>query len=322
MIYGNQRTVVRTTSRVVGAGILSCWVYAVAGCSADAADEAVGQVEQAFHVASRQSPYLETTAIGPRSALFDDATSEVSCPLGWKMSGCDCHSPWAACDGAYAADDVCYAFNKGGGGRGVYAVAQCIMLDSKINGTTLFSPRSGTSGQPTSSTTVGCNAGSTLTGCSCHSPWAACDGASVDGAGLCRADNKSGGQGVYAAAICLELGEASSSPVLGPLSGTADDAPSTVTCPDDHILTGCTCYSENASCDGAKIDGLDCVAFNRSRGTGVQAQAICTQMRGCHDHCGSEQPAPEGCYCDWACQEHGDCCNNYLSRCQPELIPD
>lgn len=319
MIRDSQGRGVRATSRVVAAGIVSCWIHAAAGCSAEAADEAVGQVEQGW-VFSRQSPYRENSVIGPRSAQFDDAGSAVSCPTGWKMSGCDCLSPWASCDGAYARDQVCYAFNKGGG-AGVYAVAQCLLFDTiKMKATTPESPRSGTSA--TSWTSVSCDAGSTLTGCSCHSPWAACEGATVVGTNTCRADNKSGGRGVYAEAICLEIGETSSAQVRGPLSDTTDDASSVVTCPDEHVLTGCSCYSETASCDGAEIQELNCRAFNRSGGAGVQAQAMCVQMRGCHDRCGSALPSPDGCYCDLDCLERGDCCQNYLPLCESELMPD
>jgi len=51
-------------------------------------------------------------------------------------------------------------------------------------------------------TKAACPAGTTLTGCSCYSPWHSCDGAKAD-SNTCVAFNKSGGNGVFAHAVCL-----------------------------------------------------------------------------------------------------------------------
>lgn len=294
-------------ARALGASIVSWCVCTATGCGSSS-DEAVDQAVQ-----SLQAPYAEVTEVGPRSAKVDDAVSQAVCPDGYTLTGCDCYSPWGACDGAYAAASVCNAFNRANG-SGVYAVAQCTyLINSFVPATRAESAKSGTSGS--SSTSVACQSGWTLTGCSCYSPWAACDGARIEGTGTCRADNKEGGKGVYAEALCLQLGETGQSPVLGALSGTADDAESRATCPADHILTGCTCFSASASCDGAYADGLECVAFNRAGGVGVRAQAMCVQIGGCHQACGGM--SPEGCACDSGCAARGDCCQNYAMLCEP-----
>lgn len=298
-------------ARALGSSIF-LWVLCTAtGCGSES-DEPVDEA-----VRSLQAPYDEATQVGPRSARSDDAISEAVCPTGYTMTGCDCYSPWRACDGAYGESGVCRAFNKASG-SGVYAVAQCVnFLDNPVPTFRRESLKSETSGS--SSTSVACPIPfTTLTGCSCYSPWASCDGARIVAPGTCRADNKEGGHGVYAEAICTLLADTNQtgqSPVLGAVSGTADDAESRATCPDDHILTGCTCFSANASCDGAKADGRDCVAYNKAGGSGVQAQAICFRVEGCHGACGGQ--SPEGCACDAGCAARHDCCDNYQPICEP-----
>lgn len=308
MFLSKRKSDARVVGRVLSACIVSWCVYAVGGCSADAgSDEAVERV-----VSSLQAPYSEQTRVGHRSGQTDDATSEVSCHAYQTLTGCDCFSPWAACDGAYIAGDVCYAFNKGRG-QGVYAMAQCTDFEGRrVESVAVQSTISGTSGS--SSTTVSCDPGWTLTGCACYSPWAACDGASIVGSDTCQADNKAGGRGVYAEAVCLNLGETTQATLLGPRSDTFDDAASEVECPADHVLTACSCYSVDGSCDGANIgEGGVCIAWNRSRGSGVQAQARCVQVAGCHDACGGW--SPDGCACDEDCEARGDCCRNYQTLC-------
>ena len=308
MLSMNRRRSARVATRVVAAGTMSWWVYAAAGCSGDADSlEPPGR-----SLGTLQAPYQEETKFGALSETYNDAGSAVSCTPGQTLTGCDCYSPWAACDGAYTDNDVCYAFARGNG-KGVYAVARCVSFNNvSAPAQSLQSEKSGSSANSSTSTT--CPAGWTLTGCSCYSPWAACEGASIVGTDTCRADNKSGGRGVYAEARCVQLGETHPSPVLGPKSGTADDAAASVSCPADHALTGCTCASTDASCDGAYAIDQECIALNRAGGSGVKPQAMCVQVAGCHNACGG--PSPDGCACDLGCEQRGDCCQNYSSLCQ------
>lgn len=295
----------RVAARVVTVGTMG-WL---AGCSGDADSHET----PSRTLDTLQSPYQEETRFGSRSETSDDARSEAVCSPEQTLTGCDCYSPWGACDGAYAEANSCYAFNKSNG-KGVYAVAQCISFGPNlVHVRSLESELSESSADSFSA--VDCDAGWTLTGCSCYSPWAACEGATIVGSNTCRADNKPGGHGVYAEARCVRLGETRLVPVLGPVSGTTDDAGTSVSCPDDYALTGCTCSSanSNASCDGAYVSGLDCVAFNKAGGSGVEPQAMCVQLAGCHGACGG--PSSDGCACDSDCEARGDCCQNYDILC-------
>jgi len=297
----------RVAARVVAVGTMG-WL---AGCSGDADSHETPERT----LETLQSPYLETTRFGNLSAAFDDASSDVLCSPEETLTGCDCYSPWGACDGAYSNSQLCQAFNKSNG-KGVYAVAQCVTFTgaNQVQTTSIESALSESSAD--SFTTVDCDAGWTLTGCSCYSPWGGCEGASIVGSNTCRADNKPGGRGVYAEARCLRLGETRLVPVRGPVSGTTDDAGTSVSCPDDYALTGCTCSSanSNASCDGAYVSGLDCVALNKAGGSGVEPQAMCVQVAGCHGACGG--PSSDGCACDAGCEARGDCCQNYGLLCE------
>jgi hypothetical protein len=235
----------------------------------------VGQVTHAY-----QYPYVVETRVGPKSGTGDDAPSFVTCASGYTLTGCDCHSPWFSCDGAYTSGSTCVAFNRNGG-AGVYAVAQCMRINGIIAATSdRWSARSG--GGDDNPTSVACPTNMTLTGCSCYSPWAACDGAKpsvVGGLETCTAYND-GGSGVYAIARCTDLGATYHSYKTGSKSATGDDAASSISCSSGYSLTGCACYSPWDSCDGARASGVDtCTAYNKNGGNGVYAQAICVSIK-------------------------------------------
>jgi hypothetical protein len=61
---------------------------------------------------------------GPRSGKSDDSPSYAVCPDGYTLTGCSCHSPWDACDGAKPdfANNQCVAYNNDGKGVSAYAI--------------------------------------------------------------------------------------------------------------------------------------------------------------------------------------------------------
>jgi len=69
--------------------------------------------------------YTYMTIHGARSGKKDDNTSEATCPEGFKLTGCSCHSWWRSCDGAVPSGDTCLAYESGGG-QGVEAYARCV----------------------------------------------------------------------------------------------------------------------------------------------------------------------------------------------------
>ncbi len=68
--------------------------------------------------------------------------------------------------------------------------------------------------------------------------------------------------------------------VEGPRSGKSDDSPSYAVCPEGYTLTGCSCNTPWAACDGSKpdFDNNQCIAFNKDDGNGVYAWAICCKI--------------------------------------------
>merc|ERR1719453_2749420 len=69
--------------------------------------------------------YTYLTIQGARSGKGDDNTSDATCPEGYKLTGCSCHSYWRSCDGAMPAGQTCHAYESGGG-HGVDAYARCV----------------------------------------------------------------------------------------------------------------------------------------------------------------------------------------------------
>merc|ERR1711871_73820 len=63
-----------------------------------------------------------------RSGKKDDNYAEATCPSGFKLTGCSCHSWWRSCDGAVPqAGETCGAYESGGG-NGVTANARCVKV--------------------------------------------------------------------------------------------------------------------------------------------------------------------------------------------------
>lgn len=135
---------------------------------------------------------------GSRSGTSDDAPSYATCPSGYTLTGCSCHSPWKSCDGAKFQGNSCIAYNKKGG-KGVNANAICGKF-SKTGSRIVLSGKSGTSDD--APVTATCPSGYSITGCTCHSPWLSCDGAKHVDDNKCTAYNKNGGSGVFASAQC------------------------------------------------------------------------------------------------------------------------
>jgi len=208
------------------------------------------------------------------AARKDDATSEASCPAGYTLTGCSCHSFWNSCDGARIENGKCKAYSNWRA-RGVYAYATCGRLGA-TNMQNHHGPKSGNWDDAPSKVT--CPSGTSLTGCTCYSPYDNCDGAAFVG-NTCIAFNSWRGPGVYAQARCGVIPGASGwTQVMSGRSGRNDDAQAKASCPAGKTLTGCTCYSPWHACDGAQPSGNTCVAFNKGGGAGVYAYARCASI--------------------------------------------
>lgn len=138
-----------------------------------------------------------TVVKSDKSAKHDDAPTTAECPSGTTLTDCSCHSYWNTCDGAKPDGNKCTAYNSGDSG-GAFALARC----GKVSGTTSHVKSEKSAKHDDAPTKAACPAGTTLTGCSCYSPWHSCDGAKAD-SNTCVAFNKSGGNGVFAHAVCL-----------------------------------------------------------------------------------------------------------------------
>ena len=42
----------------------------------------------------------------------DDFENKISCPQGWTLTSCNCHSNWDKCDGATFDGNTCIAHNS------------------------------------------------------------------------------------------------------------------------------------------------------------------------------------------------------------------
>lgn len=263
-----------------------------------------------------------TSRRSQRSAQHDDATARVSCLANETLVGCECYSPWKACDGAYPEDATTCVAQNGYKGDGVFAEAICARLPKGTKQEIVSGGWSGTGDHQPSIASCTPDA-PVLTGCSCHSNWYGCVGAKTETSNnTCIAYNgyNSGGFGVRAIAICTKL--AVTPPriltVTSQDSGKKDGAPAKATCPIGTSLTSCNCYSGVQGCDGARpmLDNeKSCTAFNGWKGEGVEAIARCVELHatGCTGFCGQE--SPDGCYCDKACVDYGDCCGNFAESC-------
>lgn len=182
----------------------------------------------------------------------------------------------------------CRAFKAAEGGV-VYATATCANVDSLADYRVVISSPSGaTVGAEADAT---CAEGYEITGCMCNSPVGPCNGAQFVEPRTCRAFNSATGAGVMASAICVQLGQlfittttpappivgAYAITVAGQRSPVYDDGKSTATCPGGFVLTGCSCYADDLSCEGAYGENSVCGAYNTAGGTGVFAQARCAK---------------------------------------------
>jgi hypothetical protein len=71
--------------------------------------------------------YTYTNIHGSRSGKKDDDQSLATCPEGFKLTGCSCHSWWRSCDGAVPDGNTCKAYESGKG-HGVEAWARCVKV--------------------------------------------------------------------------------------------------------------------------------------------------------------------------------------------------
>ena len=147
---------------------------------------------------------------------------------------------------------------------------------------------------------VSCPDGTILTGCTCFS-YVGCRRGAKSMGNTCTAYNSDSGSdrfyGVYAQARCMLLtstggpqdrllGQPSNlgwhSDVTSTISGAGDDDTTKISCPAGMTLTGCSCYSDSNSCDGAyttTVNGKsECVAQKGSGGKGVYAQGRCIKV--------------------------------------------
>jgi len=66
---------------------------------------------------------------GPASAACEKCRSEVTCPSGYRLTGCTAHTYWRHMNGAFAQGDTCYA-ESGQGGLHVWAYAVCCAIQT------------------------------------------------------------------------------------------------------------------------------------------------------------------------------------------------
>jgi len=209
------------------------------------------------------------------SSHADDATVSVSCDEGFILTGCECHSWWDTCDGAYAVDGTtCTAHN--GGGNAATAQGICAVYPDKTPADVTVVKGPQVEGDDVVSS-ASCPAGSQLTGCSCESFWKNCDGARFTGETCEALAGGGGGAWAEAHASCV-AGDYTYMNVAGARSAAADDHTSDATCPEGFKLTGCTCHSWWKSCDGSMTEGNTCKAYESGGGHGVEAHARCVKV--------------------------------------------
>lgn len=245
-----------------------CYIYSEPPTSIKS-NQRVGECFQKYECGEEMYLNLESG----KSGHHDGDSVEISCPTDYTMTDCQCFSPWKDCEGAMIVGNKCRAIN--GGSKGVYARARCLKGITSIS--TQISKKSGHHDDDKASTT--CPSGTHLIGCTCQSSGGSCDGAKPS-ENTCTAQNGLGGKGVYARAVCAVIPEAIFKQVDSEKpSSKNDDARATATCPQDYILTGCSCRSPHKNCDGAFYDGQRvCRAQAGNRGYEVTAHAICVKL--------------------------------------------
>eukprot|EP00929_Paragymnodinium_shiwhaense_P049346 TRINITY_DN24896_c0_g1_i1.p1 TRINITY_DN24896_c0_g1~~TRINITY_DN24896_c0_g1_i1.p1 ORF type:complete len:2226 (+),score=381.55 TRINITY_DN24896_c0_g1_i1:132-6809(+) len=248
------------------------------------------QTDKSVTHASGLLPHME--AVGSSEAwelLASPAASEASegaeavasCPAGYKLTGCSCFSFDGSCAGTRMVGEDCVAVNKRGG-LGVHAQAVCGALAEDISWTAANSSLLHNDSAP-DQVAVACPEGSTLVSCSCFSSDGACAGSKASGR-LCEADLQDGANSsmqVSAHARCAVLAQSDAAgwqDLHSRVSGTANGANVSVSCPPGLRLMGCTCSAPGGSCAGAWTQGGACFAYNKAGGSGVTARARCGKL--------------------------------------------
>ena len=212
-----------------------------------------------------------TNAISRKSDTFDDARADVICPTT--------HSTMVSCggktyegtedrfDGAYIDTTQvparCYAQNAGDS-NGVIAYARCcnFIPNDVACQYLLSSAYSGNNDDDSITTHCGTNSYQTMLGCSTYTQWALQDGSfpgqealkpdtrqydthDYPGYNYCTAVNAIGGGGVKASLACCQ----SPTYTLSCITRYGHPAypTSTVSCPADHFMSGCSGWSRYKS---------------------------------------------------------------------------
>lgn len=92
------------------------------------------------------------------------------------------------------------------------------------------------------------------------------------------------------------------------VEGLYDSKTSSISCPENHQLTSCSCYSSQGTCNGSQIvkdgDNFKCEAYNRPGGFKIQAKAMCAQIDGNIDlHQKESDFTNEGNYASVQCDD-------------------
>lgn len=215
-----------------------------------------------------QDTYLNLKS--DRSGDRDGDSVEVSCPSDYTMTDCQCFSRHKDCEGSMIVGSKCRAVN--GGSRGVYARARC--LKGVESASVQVSEISGDNDDDKTSTT--CPEETQLLGCMCVSAGGSCDAATPQGR-TCTAQNGRGANGVYARAVCGVIPNDGYLQMRSePVYHNNDRA--TLICPEEYLLTGCSCRSAHKNCDGAfHLGQRVCKAQAGEYDRDVTAHAICVK---------------------------------------------
>ena len=229
------------------------------------------------------------TQISSKSASYDDATTSVSCPSGYTLTGCTGYTSFKNFDGSWSSGNSCFAKN-GEGGDGVWAYARCCPISASCNDV-----RSSRSDSDDDDTAVSkCEDGYTLTGCTVDTSWASMDGChpgynfeagkNAPGELLSTGDvclgYTNGYRYVFSTAKCCSGNNGYAlqcRQIWGSQSGTSNDDSSSVSCPSGYFMSGCSVMTHWGNINGAKFStsGNTCYGYNGEYGKGVWAVGIC-----------------------------------------------
>mmetsp|Transcript_12179 Transcript_12179/g.22440 ORF Transcript_12179/g.22440 Transcript_12179/m.22440 type:complete len:642 (+) Transcript_12179:124-2049(+) len=204
-------------------------------------------------------------------------SAEVACPPGSVMTSCACREldkQNGHCTGAEIQATVsspkCVAYGQ----QAVTAHARCGKVSGAIAWSTVRN-RDSLAGDTSQAAThhesaieVACPIGKVATGCSCSSAAGSCKSMHL-------ADGTCIGYGVSpkVQSRCVLLSRGWSWSMV---SNGISSAHASVSCPEGHLLTGCTCYAADPShCGGSWMQGKICEAQGSSGALHVAAQGIC-----------------------------------------------